>query len=215
MRLLISSHFPFNKIGYSKQTREIVKSILNLCPNIKIGIICWDGWDLPVNDTFYKLDDFKIYLEKKFPITNEDYILFKNVTFFSGGIRNLNINNQNEVTKHWQIIKKYVDLFKADKLLVYQDIWIFESFDIDSIKCDKYLYLPVHNDFTSNKLLKYSNGINPEIKNLQFLPFFNNIATFSKFGIEVLRKYRYNNSIFINHIVNIPKITSSKKEFRI
>ena len=210
MRLLISSHFPFNKIGYSKQTKEIVKSILKLCPNIEIGIICWDGWDLPVENKSYNILEFII----NSTINSDEYEIFKNVKYFSGGKRKLDINNQDEITKHWQIIKRYVDFFKADKLLIYQDIWIFETFDIQAINCEKYIYLPIHNDFTSHNLVRHINGVNPEIKTLQFLPYFKKIATFSKFGIEVLKKYQYKNSVFINHIINVPTIKNSKLDLR-
>lgn len=210
MKLLISSHFPFNKIGYSTQTKEIVKSILNLYSNIEIGILCWDGFDIPVEDKFYTLDT----INHQFYISDEDYKIFKNIKFFFGGKRNVNINNQDQLTKHWNIIKKFVDYFNPDKLLVYQDIFVFETFNIDLIKCKKYLYLPIHSSFCENSLFKFKNGLHPELKNLQFLPYFNKIATPSKFGIEVLKRYNYKDSKLIKHIVNVPIVNKSKSELR-
>ena len=90
-----------------------------------------------------------------FKISDEQKNIYKNVKFYSPG----------ELNNHWHKIKLFSNDFNANKILVYQDIWIFEKFDIASINVDKYLWLPIHNDFREHKLLGFKDNFNSEINN--------------------------------------------------
>lgn len=73
MRVLISSHLPFVKTGYGIQTNSIVTNIRKLYPNITFGFVCWNGWDLRLDDIIktYNLSLTSIELE-----TYKDSVFF-------------------------------------------------------------------------------------------------------------------------------------------
>lgn len=200
MRVLISSHLPFVKTGYGIQTNSIVINIRKLCPYIKFGFVCWNGWDLPFGS--YSLDD--IIKRYNLSLSLIELETYKDSVFFSPGLK-----------KHyWKKIHDFCDLFKCDKLLIYQDMWIFEKYDISRIKCQKYVYLPIHNDFREHSLLTFNKGKSLENRVLQHLPYFDKISTCSLFGMAVLNVYNYQDVKFINHMMtNIP-IEMTKQDIR-
>ena len=130
---------------------------------------------------------------------------YKNVKFYT--LYKKDFNN------HWKKIKLINDNFQGDKLLIYQDIWVFDNFNIKKIKCEKYLYLPIHNNFKAHGLLRFKDNVNKEEMTLKFLPFFNKIATFSNFGVEVLKQYKYD-AVKINHMIKDIEIEETKIELR-
>ena len=94
---------------------------------------------------------------------------------------------------------------------------MFDTYDIPSIKCKKYIWLPVHSGYLPHKLLQFNDNVNAECLTLKHLPFFDKIATFSKFGVELLHMFGYK-SVFINHMVdgnffynmNVKNVTRAK-----
>jgi FkbM family methyltransferase len=188
MKILISSLCPFIISGYSNQINLLITYLHKFNPDIEIGIICWNNWPIPFKTISYDLNF--IINNLSFKISDEQKNIYKNVKFYSPG----------ELNNHWHKIKLFSNDFNANKILVYQDIWIFEKFDIASINVDKYLWLPIHNDFREHKLLGFKDNFNSEINTLFQLPFFKKISTFSKFGVEVLKTYKYQ-STFINHMI--------------
>ena len=209
MKILISSYAPFTKSGYSTQINKIVNCLHNYDDTIEFGFICWDITHnfFPFSEEPYNFDDI-IQNSKKFSVMNainfkkKDIDMYKKFKFYMPGNRENN----------WEKIHSFSNHFKCDKLIVYQDIWIFEKYPISQIKCEKYIYLPLHNDLLQHNLLNFRSGYNPEITTLHHLPFFNKISTFCDFGYEVMKNYGYQSTI-INHIIK-QEIVGDKQTLR-
>ena len=207
MKILFSGICPLETTGYGIQTNHIIKALCKYDPNMDIGIICWnskiDHNTKPGISTHFNINQvlriYNVVGKKKYQK------LYKNIKFY--------LIPKNYFNQHWDKIKSINDKFKCDKLIVYQDIWVFEKYNVKSITCEKYLYLPVHGDFITHKLLKFPNNINLEERTLDHLGFFDKIASFSLFGIEVLKKHGYE-AHFIRHIVEDIHINKTKKELR-
>ena len=206
MKLLISSYCPLTISGYSNQIKQIIKGLYQYNSEIEIGIICWDIPEkiIKYSSQYYSFDKLCNLLKLNYK-NNPDYNIYQNIKFYFCG----------EKGNYWEKINTFNQDFKCDKLLVYQDIWVFEKYDISKINCEKYLYLPIHDDFRENKLLNLekSNNINLHVNTLQHLPYFDKLSTFSKFGIEVLKSYNYE-STFINHIIHKKTYEITKEEAR-
>jgi glycosyltransferase involved in cell wall biosynthesis len=114
---------------------------------------------------------------------------------------------------YWEIIHQVVINYKCDKLIVFQDIWQMEKYKIDLIPCQKYLWLPVHNTFTMEPLQDNPSFL--ETRNLYHLTYFDKIATFSQFGVEVLKSFCYDATL-INHTIDstIYRNLNNKKNLR-
>ena len=221
MKILFSGICPFENTGYGIQTNNILKMLIKNNPSIEFGIICWNlkkekpnnhgNTITQENDTDFTTPvDIKFILKKyvKKKTVVERLIFkktYKNVKFYT--LYKKDFNN------HWEKIKLINDNFQSDKLLIYQDIWVFDKFNIKKIKCEKYLYLPIHNNFKAHGLLRFKDNLNKEEMTLKYLPFFNKIATFSTFGVEVLKQYKYD-AVKINHIIKDIEIEETKIELR-
>lgn len=194
MKILISSLCPLIISGYSIQLNKIITQLHKYDNSIEIGVICWDL--LPSTSLLES-----ITMNELIKLTSDQLIglfifepqkeIYKNVKFYLPG----------KCEGHWSKIHAFALHFKPDKLLVYQDIFIFDTYDISSIKCKKYLWLPVHSSYLPHSLLKFKENVNNECFTLKHLPYFDNIATFSKFGVDVLKMYGYK-SVFINHMID-------------
>ena len=196
MKILISSYAPFTKSGYSTQIKKIVNCLHNYDNTIEFGFICWDVRH-KIEGSPYSFDyiQHNILNNATSETTKNDIEIYKKSKFYFCDQRD----------NYWQKIHLFNNDFKCDKLLVYQDIWIFQKYDITKIDCKKYLYLPIHNDLLSHNLLSYKNNYNPEINTLFHLPFFDGISTFSEFGNQVLKQYGYKVNM-IQHIIKEQKI---------
>jgi glycosyltransferase involved in cell wall biosynthesis len=194
MKILISSLCPLIISGYSIQLNKLIIQLLKHDASIEIGVVCWN-LPIPISslegfslDELIKLSEmFKVGLS----LNEATADIYKNVKFYIPG--------QHE--KHWSKIHAFALQFKPDKLLVYQDIFIFDTYDISSINCKKYIWLPVHSAYLPHELLQFEDNINKESLTLKHLPFFDKIATFSKFGVDLLHMFGYK-SVFINHMVD-------------
>ena len=205
MKLLFSSHAPFTTAGYSTQLTYIVNALYSYDSTIEFGFICWDipKTYLPYSEKPYTFD----YISKLCASRKTAINKFNNnikAKFYICGERK----------DYWSKIEIFNRDFKCDKLIVFQDIWIFEHYKISQIPCEKYLYIPIHNNFLKNRFIKYSNLKNPEINNLYHLPFFDKIATPSLFGVKVLDSYGYNSTL-IDHIVEETNISHTKEQLRL
>lgn len=204
MKILISSHFPFIPSGYAIQTERLISGLYKHYPDVEIGVICWNysGLIMPNKKQFYTVDDFDEISENIIPENKKQ--LYKDCQFYI----------PKEGNCHWKTIELVVNDYECDKLIVYQDIFLFKSYDMSNIKCKKYLYLPVHDDFREHKLLDFRQNYNPTVKTLHHLPFFDKIATFSSFGVEVLNAYNYPSHL-INHIIDDDiKVDETREELR-
>lgn len=194
MKILISSLCPLIISGYSIQLNKLIIQLLKYDNSIEIGVVCWN-LPIPISslegfslDELIKLSEmFKV----GFAVTDETKEIYNNVKFYIPGKHD----------NHWSKIHSFALHFKPDKLLIYQDLFLFDTYDISLIKCKKYIWLPVHSAYLPHSLLQFEDNINKEILTLKHLPFFDKIATFSKFGVDVLHMFGYN-SVFINHMVD-------------
>ena len=205
MKILISSYAPFTKSGYSTQINKIMHCLYDYDDTIEFGFICWDvrqcpqlldgqpgGW----YESGYNFNSVKhIFNSNEVNQKKKNIEIYKKSRFFFSEGRD----------NFWKKIHLFNNNFKCDKLLVFQDIWVFEKYDISKIDCKKYLYLPIHNDLLAHNLLIYKDFINREINTLVHLPYFDGIATFSEFGTQVLKQYGYQ-PYMIQHIINEEKI---------
>lgn len=186
MKILFSSYAPFTTSGYSTQLNKIVNCLYSYDPTIEFGFICWDIPEslLPYSPSSYT---YKYILD--FLVTNNSQINYFNekinARFYCCGNKN----------NYWKKIETFNKNFNADKLIVFQDIHVFEPYKVYNIPCKKYLYVPIHTNLYNNS----------EVKTLYHLPFFDKIATPSQFGINVLKTYNYNSTL-IDHIVDEIKI---------
>lgn len=194
MKILLSCDCPLIISGYSNQVNHLITQLHNYDSKIEIGIICWN-----FIKEFSCLEAFDLEgvmqlcnnLKCGILLNEETKNALKNARFFFPG----------ETCQHWEKMHVFSLRFKPDKLLVYQDIFMFDKYDVSSILCKKYLLLPVHSAYLPHNLLQFDNGINGECLTLKQLPFFHKIATFSNFGVEVLKLFGHE-SKFINHIVD-------------
>ena len=202
MKILFSSYAPFTTSGYSTQLIQIVNGLFSYDSTIEFGFICWD---IPKS--------FLPYSEK--PYTFE--YIFNKCSDEKIAINEFNTNIKSkfyicgERKDYWEKIEIKKLNFKCDKLIVFQDIFIFERYKTYKIPCEKYLYIPIHNNFLNINLIYYNNEYSEEINNLYHLPFFDKIATPSLFGVKVLESYGYNPTL-IDHIVEETKIEHTKEK---
>ena len=197
LRLLFSSQIPFHTTGYANQLNQLIKKIYNYNKEIKIGIICWQDWEIE-NHSIANINTIINNTRWGQYVTEEQRIIYKDVLFYL----------PKSISNYLKTICEFNTHFNADKIIIYQDIWPFEQFDINlynRIKKSKfYLWLPIHTDFKNIC----------ESRNLLHLYQFDKISTFSKFGVEVLNLYNYK-SKFINHVVDnniFKKISKEEKE---
>jgi len=194
MKILISGDCPLIISGYSNQINHLVVQLVKYNSKIEIGIVCWNFLT-----NFSSLDPFTLEsiiqictnIKCGLLLNDETKKAFQNVKFYFPGERK----------QHWEKLHIFAIRFKPDKLLVYQDIFMFDKYDVTSIKCKKYLLLPIHSAYLPHGLLQFDNGINGECLTLKQLPFFDKISTFSKFGIEVLKIFGYESTL-IDHIID-------------
>ena len=204
MKILISSYAPFTKSGYSTQINKIMNCLYDFDDTIEFAFICWDITDkfISFSEKPYSFDDIiqiseKLSVMDQINLKKKDIEIYKKSKFYMPGNRE----------KNWEKIHLFNNDFKCDKLLVYQDIWIFEKYQISKIKCEKYIYLPIHNVLLKHNLLNFSNDYNPEINTLYHLPFFDKISTFCEFGCEVIKKYGY--QYYSCHLIRIILVVKS------
>jgi beta-1,4-mannosyl-glycoprotein beta-1,4-N-acetylglucosaminyltransferase len=203
MKIICSGYCPLTISGYSIQLDSIIEMLHKYDPTIEFGFICWE---------IRPMDGKYEYSEKPY---SYDYLcktggiyktsdIYKNSQFYVCGQRE----------NFWKKIHTFVDDFKADKLIVFQDIWMFEPYDVSKIPCEKYLYLTVHSDFTDNRLLSPGEkGYHGDAQNLRHLPYFDKIATPSQFGVNVLQKYSFKSQL-IQHIIPKKKHDATKADLR-
>jgi glycosyltransferase involved in cell wall biosynthesis len=191
MKILFVSYCPLSINGISKQLYEIVVKL----KSVKKGFVCLN---IPTDNVPTSLT-FEEYTKKvkcrQFKDNDDKKVFEESVFYLPGNIKDI-----------WEKIEFYYNDFKPDKILFYSDIDIFGYYNIGKLKCELYLWLPIHTDFREN--------VYSEI-NLSTLPIFDKIATFSNFGMEVLKSYNYN-PVFINHCVdkNVFYKKYSKEETR-
>jgi glycosyltransferase involved in cell wall biosynthesis len=198
MKILFISSFPLGLGGYPNQLREILKRIQKYDKSIELGVLFLNS-DMefstsPVNTKIFEnkdaFGDFDCDNIKCFP---------------SGGLKDI-----------WKKTELIFNVFNPDTILYYYDIHMCEPFNISKLKCKFLVWLPVHDNFEQVKLksIKWSSNERCK-KELNFLPLFDKIATFSNFGMEVLKSYNYN-PVFINHCVdkNVFYKKYSKEETR-
>ena len=205
MKILFSSHAPFTTAGYSTQLTHIVNGLYSYDPTIEFGFICWDipKTFLPYSEKPYTFNYlFNICSTKKIAI-NKFNANIKAKFYLCGERKNF-----------WPKIEIFNRDFKCDKLIVFQDIWPFERYKISQIPCEKYLYIPIHNNFLKNRFIDYKMFKNREINNLYHLPFFDKIATPSLFGVKVLESYDYTPTL-IDHIVEETQISDTIQQLRL
>jgi len=194
LKLLFASHNPFIVSGYAIQLLSIIKKLYDEIKDIEIRVICFnDEGKLSNINTGTSISEYLKYAPnlKIDPNTR----IFNELLLYFIGDR----NNLVEKDKYWEIIHQVVLNYRCDKLIVFQDIWQMEKYKIDLIPCQKYLWLPVHNTFIMEPLQDEPRHI--ESRNLYHLPYFDKIATFSQFGVEVLKCYCYNAKL-INHTID-------------
>jgi glycosyltransferase involved in cell wall biosynthesis len=161
---------------------------------IEIGLVCWNFIQNFTSLEAFTLEDVMQLcsnIKCGILLNEESKQAFLNVKFYFPG----------ESKQHWEKLHIFSIRFKPEKLLVYQDIFMFDKYDVSCIDCKKYLLLPVHSAYLPHTLLQFDNGINSECLTLKQLPFFDKIATFSKFGVEVLKLFGHESS-FIDHIID-------------
>lgn len=201
MKILFSSYSPLNKSGYSTQLNKIVNCLFSYDPTIEFGFICWD-MSMFIEYSMQPLTFQDILnISSKFNLTINEFNDNINAKFYLAGKR---INYWNKI----EIINEH---FKCDKLIVFQDIYVFERYKIYNIPCEKYLYIPIHNNFLKHNLLGWDKSYSEEVNNLYHLAFFDKIATPSMFGVKVLESYNYD-SMLINHIVEETKLKYTKQQ---
>jgi glycosyltransferase involved in cell wall biosynthesis len=183
MRILFSGYLPLSYGGYPNQMRQIVAKLRSYDPKIEIGIICWNVI-LPFQ---VEPIDYASCIDQNYTEIDEE--VYKNVKFYLPGDRN----------DVWIKLESFCNNFNPDKVIFYQDILNFEYYNIGKLNCKLYLWLPIHNNFKNHKLLTYVEK--HKDKTLNFLPLFDKIATFSNFGMEVLKSYNYK-PFFINHAID-------------
>lgn len=193
MKILFSSYSPFGTSGYSTQLNKIVNCLYSYDSTIEFGFICWDIPSHYLSKsqnpyTYTYLLDFFATHNIKINCFNEEI----NAKFYICGGKN----------NYWAKIDKFNKNFKCDKLIVFQDVHVFEPFKAHKIQCKKYLYVPIHTDCYNNA----------ETKNLHHLGFFDKIATPSQFGVNVLKTFMYNCTL-IDHIVDEIKIEDKECNF--
>ena len=140
MKILISSYAPFTKSGYSTQINKIMNCLYNYDDTIEFGFICWDVRRCPqlldgqpgadgCYESGYNFDSVKhIFNSNEVNQKKKDIEIYKKSRFFISEGRD----------NFWKKIHLFNNNFKCDKLLVFQDIWVFEKYDISKIDCKKY-----------------------------------------------------------------------------
>lgn len=196
MKLMFSSCMPMDHGGYPNQLHSLIRQLSKYNTDIKMSVVCWNI-NIEEQEKAIKLKDFS--MERDMFIEKGQY--YNDILFYIPG----------NTLNFWTKLEKYYTDFKPDIILFYQDILALENYNIGKLKCKKLLWLPIHDNFREHKLVP-SEFADPKgiYKNstFKFLPIFDKIATFSQFGMEVLKSYNYS-PYFINH--SIDKGTFYKK----
>lgn len=194
MRILISSCFPIDHGGYPNQINYLLDKLYK--NGDKMGVISWN-FTYPYQPTPLCLDDILAIEEFKDISKDLNMDMYKEVSIYSTHTKGGNYEN------FWKKLEIFVSDFKPDILFFYQDILIFPNYDIGKLPCKKYLWLPIHDNFKENPLIPMYIA-DPEKKyvdsTLRFLPIFDKIACFSKFGQDVLGSYGYDATLIYHSI---------------
>lgn len=215
LKLLLISHNPYVISGYAIQLYQLINKLYEYKKDIEIRVLCFgdEGIEAGVNRPILA----KEYLKMREKNEVNPSIIDKNSRMYNELLLYFPGKVTDDITKgiYWQKIHQVVLNYKCDKLLAFMDIWPFEKYDISSIPCEKYLWLPVHNNFLPNPLTKGGAYYSNETRNLWHLPYFTKIATFSQFGMEMLKLYLYE-PIFLNHVIDGDFFynTKNKKDLR-
>jgi glycosyltransferase involved in cell wall biosynthesis len=199
LKILFASHNPYIVSGYAIQLYYLINKLYEYKEQIEIRVLCFNdegvgtGVNSPISISEYATMNTSIatssFVDTKSRMYNELKLYF-------AGLITTDIN----VDVYWEKIHQVVVNYKCDKVICFMDIWPYEKYDVSSIKCDKYVWLPIHNNFLNHSLITKME-YNLETRNLWHLPYFNKIATFSTFGMEVLKSFMYEPT-FINHVID-------------
>lgn len=166
--------------GIANQLYSMVSALGEFGECIQTAFVC-----LNVNLKYKRCSlTFTEYVETCLSTRKNNSALYNSIFYIPGGLESI-----------WEKIFLWHNDFKPDKIIIYTNIDIFESYTIPKLQAKMYLWIPIHEDFSENNSQVRAD------RTLQFLPIFDKIATFSKFGQNVLAKWGYQ-SVFINHIID-------------
>lgn len=185
MRILVSSCLPLDFGGYPNQLNYLLGRLH--ARGDKLGAICWN-FTYPWHPKPTPLRDILAIEEFGRIAKDLDMRVYQDLALYTTHTPLGNYEN------FWGKLEGFVADFRPDILLVYQDILVFPNYNIGKLPCQKYLWLPVHDNFRDNPLVP-SHIADPEARytdsTLRFLPLFDKVACFSQFGRDVLGSYGY------------------------
>ena len=195
MKFLIISDFPYviEKSGYGNQIEFILNYLIDYFPENEYIFI-------PIGIELEKLGTLEPTYFKNLDLSKKIY--YNKLKIY--GIEN-KFNLFNDLIK----LQKNINLTEKDKILFYCDLIYYDKYIFNNILPKKYYWFPCHTSFNDN----YNDiNINYDIKLfkktddniLNILPIFDKIATFSNYGVNVLKSINYN-PIFINHSIDNKK----------
>jgi len=226
MKVIISSHFPFNITGYANQTLYMIDYLLK--QNIEIpALICWNC-NFGINGISYTL---------KHLLDTNSYNTGNISTEFLEKIHNINIygsleNNFPCQVKSTEMINNIVKREECDLVIFHQDMFVFSTMD-GKFNFPSIIFCPIHytpmesntnaslrhfdvllgmSDFGYNILKNaYSN------KYIEKLPLSVNINIFNK-GSKDKNYYKellgFDKSNFVCLIIGSNTETSNRKAFK-
>jgi glycosyltransferase involved in cell wall biosynthesis len=215
LKLLFVSHNPYIISGYGIQLYYLINKLYSSIKEVEIRVICFnqEGIETHINSPVLAKD----YLKMREKNESNPSIIDKNSRMYNELLLYFNGKITYDIPKgiYWQKIHQIFLGYNCDKMIIFMDLWPFEKYNIHNISCEKYLWLPVHNNFLLNPLIKNNEFYSLETRNLWHLPYFTKIATFSQFGVSVLQSYLYD-PFFLNHVVdkNFFYNTKNKKDLR-
>lgn len=192
MKVLIVSDYPYiiEKSGYATQILNLINKLIDFFPNneyyfVPIGSKSKTVKLIDLKDIANTLDHkYKFYYEK---------------------VKLYNIIDRETLFQDLYQITTENNFDSNDIILFYCDLIIKNNLIKNNINCKKYLWFACHTSFNdnynliNNKLAELAKKIDKS--NLRFLPIMDKIATFSEFGVNVLKSINYE-SKFINHSIN-------------
>lgn len=174
--ILISSQFPLGCTGYGNQTYHLSEYLIR--QGYSVSILCWD-LTAPYREEPYTLNELEQIYPYLISKQQEKKEICKLIKYYSRIDR----------SKYFERIITAAKHLSAYKVIVFQDIWVFEPLkEYQQKPCPFILWFPVHNTKLSTN-------------EIECLKQFDKINTISKFGQAVLNEYNIK-AEYVPHIVS-------------